>query len=140
MARAGDNTWQRVGYEARQAARRDTINPTLRLTSNHQEPVWGDVGKLIDVVSAVAPRNRVALLGAFGVSLRGPKDLQIVRNTCAHLNAENMLDLRKIQIYYVVGRMQHPAEMSWQREKATGGLAFETWLDDLTTIARLACQ
>lgn len=139
-ARASDNSWQRVGYEARQAAFQQKAQASKQNSSMRQEPTWGDVNKLIDIVTTLAPSNRAALVSAFGLPLRGPKDLQIVRNACSHVHSENILDVRAIQIYYLAGSLRHPSELAWRQEASTGTTAVLKWIDDLQVMAGIVCQ
>ena len=139
-ARPADNSWQRIGYEARQAAFRQTVHASRRNSSMRQEPTWGDVNKLIDIITTLAPSNSATLLSAFGLPLRGPKDLQIVRNACSHLHSENISDVRGIQIYYIAGPIKHPSELAWRPEASTGTTAMLKWIDDFQVIAGIACQ
>jgi hypothetical protein len=88
----------------------------------------------------LAPSNRTILLSAFGLPLRGPKDLQIVRNACAHTHSESVRDVRAIQIYYIAGMLKHPSDLAWRPEASTGTMALLKWIDDLQVIAGLACQ
>jgi hypothetical protein len=139
-ARATDNSWQRIGYEAKQAARGQPTRPTGVIASRRQELTWGDPDRLLAIIPALAPNNQAVLLAAFGLSsLRAPKDLQIVRNACAHTNQDTFAEVRGIQIYYRCTTVGHPSDLAWQIESASNDLAFLRWIDDLNLIAQLAC-
>lgn len=139
--RAGDNSWQRIGYEAKQAARGHPSKAGAVINHRREEPTWGDPDKLLAIVPALAPTNQAALTAAFGMSsLRAPKDLRIVRNACAHIHADSVTDVRAIQIYYRCRSVMHPSDLAWQVEMASNDVAFLRWTDDLSLIARLACS
>ncbi|MEX2165020.1 MAG: hypothetical protein WD823_12365 [Sulfuricaulis sp.] len=134
-ARLANNSWQRLGYEAKQAVYGNNISPGRLLKSIRQEPTWGDQKNIIPILSVLAPANKNELISAFGLPLRGPRHLQIVRNACMHKHGEIMLDMRTIQIYYLASNVKQPSELVWHTEAASKQIAFFRWLDDLKIIA-----
>lgn len=135
-SRMGDNSWGRIGYEARQAARGNGVSASGTIRSIRQEPTWGDQDKLIDVIKVVNPNNKNTLLSGFGMSLHGPKHTQIIRNACAHINHENMQDIRNILQYYNNTTIKHPSLLIWEIKKGTVPVkAYESWSRDLLNIA-----
>jgi len=135
IARRGDNSWKRVGYEAVCAFRGNKPKPTKVIGSLYQEPTWGDQDKLIDIVGCLSPSNSVQLLTAFGLPLRGPKHLQIVRNACAHKHRESISKVLALEIYFVSPKLFTPSDIVWQVEASSGNLGMYAWLDDLQVIA-----
>lgn len=99
-ARPGDNTWQRIAYEAKQSVLGNRIHPTRTITYHRQEPTWGDQASLITIVNTLQPNNANTLITAFGLPLQGGKHLQIVRNACFHKNEETLSSVKSISIYY----------------------------------------
>jgi len=55
--RTCDNSWQRIGYEAKQASLGNAINPGRSISFLRNEPTWGDTNKIIDVIMALSPTN-----------------------------------------------------------------------------------
>jgi hypothetical protein len=135
--RVGDNTWQRVGYEAIQAVRGNNIKPGGLIRSIRQEPTWADLKNIILILNTLAPANKNELISAFGIPLRGPKDLHIIRNACAHKHGESMGEIRGIQIYYLSSQIKQPSDLIWQKEMASKQIGFFRWLDDFKIIADL---
>lgn len=136
--RVGDNSWQRLGYLAKNAnSRPSKISPTGRLNSMYAEPTWGDISKLPDYVKVINPNNIAQLLAAFSLSsLRSPKDLQIIRNACAHRHVELLVgDIRRIRIYYFSPTLNDPSDIVWQVEANSKILAIYCWLDNLSDLA-----
>lgn len=134
-ARIANNSWQRLGYEARQAVYGGKISPGRLLRSLRLEPTWGDQKNIIPILSVLEPGNKNELISAFGLPLRGPRHLQIVRNACMHKHGESMMDIRTIQIYYLGSNIKQPCDLVWHIEAASNQTAIFRWLDDLKIIA-----
>lgn len=133
-----DNSWQRIGYEAKRASQ---DKPAIRGSVNRsrrQEPTWGDTGKLLKIIQGINPTNKSKLISAFGLSVSGPTHLQLVRNACAHKNEETIEAVRKISIHYISQPPQHPSELVWRLQKKSKAVAFYSWISDLQVIANLA--
>lgn len=140
-ARTGNNSWARVGYEARQATKRANIKPTGGIKSIRQEPNWGDPDKAIDIVKVLNPTNNAQLISAFGLPLRGIRDLRVVRNALAHKNSENLDVVNKLSVYYLVhSRIDQPASLAWIREAHSRRPGINVWLDDLQLVANVATK
>ena len=129
------NTWQRIGYEALCASKRKSSSPGKALRFRRHEPTWGDLSVLLRAIPALSPANSATLLSGFGLSLHGPKHLQIIRNACAHLNWETMLGIRSLAVFYIGTRIEHPCDIMWWLEPASKSDAVFCWLDDLEIIA-----
>lgn len=136
--RIGDNSWQTLGYLAKNVyVRPSKINHAGKLSYMYQEPTWGDISKLPDYVNAIKPNNTTQLLAAFALpSLRAPKDLQIIRNACAHRHADILVgDIRRIRIYYLSPTLHDPSDIAWQVEANSNTLAIYYWLGNLSDLA-----
>jgi len=133
--RLSDNSWQRIGYEARQGANRSAVQPNRNINYLRNEPTWGDIDKLIDIIAAVNPNNKNELITAFGINLNGPKHLQITRNACAHKNVETMMMVKSISISYIVNRINQPYELSWEIDNNSRKIAIYKWIEDMLIIA-----
>lgn len=136
--RPRDNSWQRIGYEANQAAFQRLIRPGKVIKFRRQEPTWGDMNKVLNIISGLNPSNKSKLMASFGLSLRGPKHMQLVRNACAHKNKETMAAVRSISIYYISKLPQQPSELVWQVDRSNKTVALYSWISDLKVIADLA--
>lgn len=139
--RGGDNSWERLGYEASQGIR----NQTLR-TNGHvnfairKEPTWGDLDKFIKATQALQPSNSNTLLSIFG-SFTELKNLQLVRNACAHKNVETITDLLSLSSEYSFSELNCVTELAWQNKKVGGHeFAIELWLYEMNLIADYATE
>lgn len=130
----------RVSYEALCATRGNAPKVGQTLNSLRQELTWGDVTKLVNVIVAMAPNNSAELLAGFGAGLAGPQHLRIVRNASAHINAENIADVRRLMSFYFGASFQHPTDLSTWTEINSKSPAFITWLADMRTMAAASIQ
>ena len=130
-----DNSFQRIGYEAKRASQDRVIVPGQVNRFRSQEPTWGDMGKVVKIILGLNPTNKNRLISAFGLSVNGPMHLQLVRNACAHKNKETMDAVRKISIHYVSQPLQQPSELVWKLHKKNKTGALYSWISDLQVIA-----
>lgn len=135
VKRPKDNSWQRIGYEAAQASRNQSPKPGKLITQLRQEPTWGDQAKLIDILNVIQPHNDSALITAFGLPVQGPKHLQIVRNACAHKNAETLADVQNLTINYSLSSISTPTDLLWSINRLSRQCAIYQWIDDCQLIA-----
>ncbi len=78
-------------------------NTTLR-----NEPTWGDVDVLIDVITRLAPANATQMLAAFSAGHSHAKALQLIRNGTAHNHFQNLQEIKSLQPDYLVFPILHP--------------------------------
>jgi len=135
VARPNDNSWERVGYEAKEYAKGNTPHTTRTLRFRSQEPTWGDQAFLLRSMTGLSPVNLTTLQTGFGLSLSGPRHLQIVRNACAHTDSETMLQVRRIAINYNGVNLQNPIDIIWWLDSTTKTDAFFQWIEDMEVIA-----
>ena len=138
--RMGDNSWQRIGYEAFCAVRGRSIHASKVNQFMRQEPTWGDVGRLITLIQVVRPVNSAMLLTAFGLPLLGPVHLQRTRNACFHKNADTLGDVRSLFIHYRIMNFSSPCDLAWQLDPTKSTLAIYAWMDDLEVMVDKATQ
>jgi hypothetical protein len=133
-------TWQRASHIAiRGAARRPAHATDVNQTKRH-EPTWGDNTKIIDIVNALAPMNASILISYLGGSLYGPPHCQLVRNSCAHKNDENLQAVKNLSVLYLAHPIHSPADCLTWTDTVSGKPAFISWLDDMRAIAIDAIQ
>lgn len=135
--RVADNSWNRIAYEVKEYAGSRIPGQFSKINYRRHEPTWGDINVLLKSLPRLNPSNLGDLINGFGVSLSGPKHLQIVRNACAHLNAESMDDVKRISISYVGKSIKHPVDIMWWVEPANRSDAIFCWISDLEVIADL---
>lgn len=135
--RPSDNSRKRVAYEINQSKSGRRIKPAKQVNFLRQEPTWGDVDVLITALPYISPANERNLVTGFGVNLPGVKHMQIIRNACAHVNAETVLEAKALLPQYTGSYFNAPIDIFWWEHSRKKTYAFYSWLDDQETIARL---
>ena len=105
------------------------------LTKNFLEPTWGDARKINNIVNFVQPSNKATLISGFGlraISL----DIQVVRNACAHISRDRILDIDQIRTKYEDTHFSHPSDALFWTEPSTGNAAWRVWVDELLASAK----
>ena len=135
-----DNSWQRLGYEARQRGKPLKANGHNGFLIRY-EPTGGDLDVLVDIILALKPHNQSCLLTAFGMGLKDINYLQLARNACAHKNVESIKDLiNNTHLYYDVSQLKRPSDLAWSLKTGTHSFAFNTWLYEMRVIAKNAIR
>ncbi|HBW2208631.1 hypothetical protein FKK34_06250 [Klebsiella quasipneumoniae] len=135
-----DNSWQRLGYEAKQRGNSLKTNGHNGFLIRY-EPTWGDLNVLIGIISALKPNNQNCLLAAFGMGLNDINYLQLARNACAHKNVESIKGLiNETHLYYNVTHLKRPSDLAWSMKIGTHSFAFNSWLYEMRVIAKNAIK
>jgi hypothetical protein len=132
-------SWQEVSYIAVRATTSRPAEPGGTNSVQKKEPTWGDVNKLLTVLSLLKPANQAQLSQSFGSSSY-IGHVQVIRNAAAHRHHENTAEVLALRPYYVVSRLRHPCETVFWIEQKSQNLAFLCWLDDMRMIGDLAVQ
>lgn len=136
--RAGDNSWQRIGYEAKQASNGHNATPNGHLNFFiRKEPTWGDLDSTIKIINGLRPSNQGQLLNAYG-SFSQIKDIQTVRNACAHKNIETLTSLNPLLSRYTLGKINNAPQLAWATVNGGNHYAIDQWIFEMNTIADLA--
>jgi len=135
---AANKDWKRIAYEAGHV-----LNPRRCCTSNGHlnykkrfEPTWGDIDVIQTIINGVNPNNKNTLLSGFG-SFYKLKDLQNVRNACAHKNIETKGEVLQLSTNYSFSHLKYVTDLAWIRDRTTGAMALEVWLDEMYQIANI---
>jgi hypothetical protein len=107
-----------------------STNSILRL-----EPTWGDVDRLVDIVSRLGPNNQATLAAAFSSASPSAKVLQTIRNAAAHHNPETMNAVSALSSSYVAYPVTHPAQALFWTERSSGDFLVTFAIADLTSWA-----
>jgi hypothetical protein len=135
-----DNSWQRLGYEAKQRGKPLKANGHNGFLIRY-EPTWGDLDVLVDIILALKPHNQNCLLTAFGMGLKDINYLQLARNACAHKNVETIKEfVNNTHLYYDVSQLKRPSDLAWSIKIGTHSFAFNTWLYEMRVIAKNAIR
>jgi hypothetical protein len=134
--RTGDNSWERIGYESKQASRSKPLSSVAPASFlMRHEPTWGDVGVILKIINALSPANKAQLSTAFGLPLTGPKHIQQVRNCTAHKTVENLLELRSsFSLFYSISAKATPAEIAWAYKIGSADIALYLWIYEMRII------
>lgn len=138
--RLGDNSWQRIGYEASQFAlsRTSSTSPTGHINFlRWKEPTWGSLDKFIMIVNGLNPANKTTLVSTYG-SFSSINDLQKLRNACAHKNVETIYGLYPLTARYKFSKLTSPSDVAWSQLNKGSELALEFWLYEMNLIADYA--
>jgi hypothetical protein len=140
-ARAGDNSWERIAYESREYAnaRRHGKRPAVKAkgknSHRYQDPTWGDLDYIIDIVTGLAPSNQSDLTTAFGATSRGLKDLQTVRNACFHKHRESWAAVKLAEaLYFSSSDTRDPSDLAWKSYIGTTVPSIYDWLDSVVVV------
>ena len=137
-ARINDNSWQRLGYEAKQASVQHNATPSGHINFLiRKEPTWGDLNNISRIIVGLAPNNATNLLGVYG-SFHQLKDLQLVRNACAHKNIETLSSLVPLNSRYNFGSLDCATDVAWAKIHGSNDFAIEHWLYEMNLIADFA--
>lgn len=126
-----------MAYVATKFSRNEKVGNIVGLAGQHLEPTWGDVSKLNRILTGMAPSNAQTLLMAFGLA-NTISDLQLCRNTCAHMNRENVSKVNAARVRYSQTGFSHPSEVMFWVVPASKDFAWRTWVEEMEIIAGLA--
>jgi hypothetical protein len=128
---------QRLLYEASCIAKSSKIKPNGHLNFKRlSEPSWGNIDKLLPIISSLTPNNSNTLLSAFG-SFTNVKDIRYVRNACAHKNSETISEISSIPSYHHT-KLNYPTDIAWCSNSGGATYAIELWLYEMNLIADLS--
>lgn len=135
-----DCSWKRLGYEAKQVISNQSIKTNGHLNFYvRKEPTWGDLDVFIKIIQQMTPQpsNANHLLTVFG-SFSSIKQLQKLRNACAHKNIETVVDVHTLSTHYSFGRLKYMSDLAWCNPINSYEYAIEAWLYEMRRIADLA--
>lgn len=146
-ARAGDNSWQRISYEASKYAQasKNKTRPKVQATGRHrarrQDPTWGDLATIVDVVNGLSPANARNLSTAFGATAQGLKDLQRVRNACFHKNRETWNDVKALEkVSFASSDTRDPSDLAWKSYLGESTPAIFKWIEAVLAVCKAATK
>ena len=133
------NQESRIIYEAKQYSKVGG-RPKNTITKNvlhYSEPTWADPNVYTRVVSGVKPNNEAIVTGSVSSYYNSFSHLQTIRNACAHLNINNLNDVRALSPLYVASYISHPTGSLLWTERASGDPVFIKILGDLIEYSKL---
>ncbi len=123
-------------YCAQQYAEGNVPKVGGRIKSHLSEPNWGDISKAVNICAgnSFECSAYVASCYALGVRLR---DLQLCRNTCAHLSRGQLKDFNSSRVRYSSNSYLHPSDMMGWIDPHTLQPVWHSWIGEMLTITEL---
>lgn len=128
-----------IAFVAKRLATAQPIGTIRSVAGRHQEPTWGDVNKLILILSGLAPTNVSTMLSAFG-SAAAIRDLQTYRNASAHICSDTLAMVRATRVRYQDTHFRHPSDTMRWTDPATKDYLWRTWIDEMDLVSDVATQ
>lgn len=128
-----------IAFIAKQFAHAKPFSAIKSVAGRHQEPTWGDVSKLILMVSGLAPTNVSTMLSGFG-SATAIKDLQTYRNASAHICSDTLAMVKATRVRYRDTNFKHPSDTMRWTDPTTNDYLWRTWIDEMDLVSDVATQ
>lgn len=125
-------------YVAKLLSNRARIGTIRPIAGPHLEPTWGDIAKALNISAGMRLSNSSQLLSALSVASSVP-DLQICRNATAHMGISQLTGLKATRVRYVETKMKHPTDACTWIDPNTDGYLWDSWVEEIRTIAYFAC-
>jgi hypothetical protein len=106
------------------------------LRGSFEEPTWGDVSKLIPIITGMAPTNQSVLLGGFS-GVDRIKELQIIRNASAHLGKDGVQSVERMRGRYTVNHFRHPSDVIFWCESVGGDVLWDIVVFEMEVISEV---
>lgn len=130
------NDYWRICYEASCQAKSQKVKANGHLSFKfYNAHTWGDANKMILVVNGISPSNAPRLLNGFG-AMTHVKDIQSVRNACAHKCNEVIASLKaELMTKYNIRTVVHPADYAWTNTLIGNDIAYFLWVKEMKNTA-----
>ena len=102
------------------------------------EPTWGHIDKLLDVITALNPFNYGTISGGFG-TVPAIDHVRIIRNAAAHRNVQTAAEVIGLQTQYIGGPLRNPLEALFWIDPTTGRTLAQVRMEDMRIGARNVC-
>ena len=123
-----------IAFAAKQLASSKPVGRIRSVAGRHQEPTWGDVNKLILIISGLGPTNASTMLSGFG-SASSIKDLQLYRNASAHICGDTIEMVKNTIVRYNNTNFKHPSDTMKWTDPSTDDYLWRTWLYEMDLIS-----
>jgi hypothetical protein len=107
-----------------------------KIKSHLSEPNWGDISKVIEICSRANFELSQYFSSCFGLGVR-LRDLQLCRNTCAHISKGQLIDFNRSRVRYNNNSFLHPSDMLNWVDPSTGQSVWASWTGEMITISEL---
>ncbi|MER9616575.1 hypothetical protein [Mesorhizobium sp. M0207] len=133
------HTEAEILFIAKCLANNSMPNHIRAIPGMYAEPTWGDVTKIPKILLGLAPSNVNTMATAFS-AITLAVDLQIVRNTCSHLNRENISSINAIKVKYDNNKFKHPSDAMFWIDPVTHNFAWQSWILEFRVAANEAIK
>jgi hypothetical protein len=123
-------------YLAQQYADGITPKKPRKIKSHLAEPNWGDIDKICNLCSNAQFDHAHYISNCYGLAIR-LKDLQLCRNTCAHLSINQIKDFNRSRVRYKDNGYMHPSDMLNWIDPETGVKVWDSWCGEMQSISEL---
>lgn len=123
-------------YYAQQYSEGNEPKVGKSIKSHLSEPNWGDRDKILNICSEAGFDESSYITACFGLAAR-VKDLQLCRNTCAHLTKSQIFDFNKSRVRYSENYFMHPSDMMNWVDPDTSQKLWDSWCGEMKTITDL---
>ena len=123
-------------HHAQQYSEGNTPKAGRSIKSHLSEPNWGDMDKVLGICSGANFENSNYIAACFGLAVR-VKDLQLCRNTCAHLTKSQIVDFNNSRVRYSENYFMHPSDMMNWVDPDTSQKLWDSWCGEMKTITDL---
>lgn len=133
------NSEQEIAYVAKQLANSKPVKSIKAINGRHQEPTWGDVGKVNLIVAGLAPSNSGTMLSGFA-GVMSLKDLQTCRNASAHVCGDTLAMVRATRVRYQDTDFKHPSDVMKWTDPATKDYLWRSWVEEMDIVSGLVTK
>lgn len=123
-------------YHAQQYSEGKQPKAGKTIKSHLSEPNWGDRDKILNICSGAGFEDSSYITACFGLAER-ITDLQLCRNTCAHLTKSQIFEFNSSRVRYSENYFMHPSDMMNWVDPDTSQKLWDSWCGEMKTIAEL---
>lgn len=126
-----------ICYIAREFSNRRRPSKIRAIIGQHEEPTWGDLGKINYILGYLNTSNANTMATAIG-SITLASDLRIVRNACAHIGPDRVSEVRAMAVRYEDSAFVHPSDAIIWIDRTTRDFSILAWIEEMRVASRAA--
>lgn len=128
-----------IAFIAARLSNSERIANIKPIKSRRHEPTWGDIDKLLLIITGLSPTNSRLLLATFG-SANAIKDLQVYRNASAHVCNDTIKSVSATRLRYNDTKFTHPSDTMFWTDPISRNYLWKLWIDEMELISDFATQ
>jgi hypothetical protein len=133
------HTEAEIAFIAAILSKSERFNTIKPIKSRRHEPTWGDIDKLLLIITGLSPTNTGSLLSIFG-SANAIKDLQVYRNASAHVCSDTIKSVSATRLRYNDTKFMHPSDTMFWIDPISRNYLWKLWIDEMELISDFATQ